>query len=265
MSIYYKERADWLREALDSIMNQTILPSEIVLVKDGPLTSELDNVIDEFVIKYPNLFNIVALEYNHGLGLALNKGILQCKNELIARMDSDDYIVPNRFEKQIEIFKKNPDYDCIGSYEAEFEDSINNVVAIHRVPEQDYEIRKFMRRRCGLLHPTVMYKKSAVINAGNYRDVLLYEDYDLFMRMVLDKKAKCYNIPENLYFIRINSNFFKRRGGLKYMKTVVSFKNKQRKKGYISTKDFIISAGGQAIVCMMPNNIRRWFYLKYLR
>lgn len=265
MSIYYKEKPEWLYSALDSVMNQTVLPTEIVLVKDGALTNELDNVINDFKKKYPEIFNIIVLEKNIGLGLALKQGIIHCNNELIARMDSDDYIVPNRFEKQLNIFKNYSDYDCVGSYEAEFEEDISNIVSIHKVPENNSEIYNFMKRRCALLHPTVMYKKSSVIKAGNYRDVLLYEDYDLFMRMVLEQNAKCYNIPESLYFIRINDNFYKRRGGFKYMKTAVAFKNKQRKMGYISLRDFIISAGGQAFVCMMPNNFRRWFYLKFLR
>ena len=197
--------------------------------------------------------------------MALQEGIKHCKNEYVARMDSDDYSVRERCEKLLKIFIKNDEYDCVGSFEAEFEDNISNVIAIHKVPETSTEIEKFMRRRCALLHPTVMFKKSAVIKSGNYQNVLLYEDYDLFMRMVCENHCKCYNIQETLYFIRINSDFFKRRGGIKYMKTVIKFKNMQRKKGYMSFKDFIISAGGQAIVCLMPNKVRKWFYLKFLR
>lgn len=265
MSIYYREKPKWLNIALQSILNQTVEASEIVLVKDGPLTAELNLVIENFVKQYPDKFIIVSLEKNVGLGLALREGILHCKYDLVARMDSDDYVVPERCARQLEIFEKDPEYDCVGSYEAEFENTMENVVAIHKVPETCEEIARFMKRRCALLHPTVMFRKSAVIDAGNYRSVILYEDYDLFMRMVLEHNAKCYNIPEALYYIRVNSDFYKRRGGFKYLCTVLEFKNLQRKKGYMSTMDFIISAGGQAVVCLLPNNLRRWFYLKYLR
>ncbi len=265
MSVYYKENPEWLDLSIESMMNQTVKCDEFVLIEDGKLTDELYKVIDKYVKKYPKLFNIIKNETNKGLGLALRDGILHCNNELIARMDSDDFSVPDRCEKLLNIFKEDYSYDCVGSFEVEFENDLDDVVAIHKVPETSDEIDKFMRRRCALLHPTVMYKKSAVLAAGNYRNVLLYEDYDLFMRMVCENHCKCYNIQENLYFIRINANFFKRRGGFKYMKTAIKFKNMQRKKGYMSFKDFIISAGGQAFVCLMPNKMRRWFYLKFLR
>lgn len=265
MSVYYKENASWFDQALESIINQTIFPDEIVLVEDGKLTKELYNVVDKYVRKYPLLFNIIEIKKNVGLGLALKQGILCCKNELVVRMDSDDYSVNDRCEKLLEVFKKDYSYDVVGSFEAEFENDIKNVVAMHKVPETSSEISNFMRRRCALLHPTVMYKKSAVIKAGNYQNVILYEDYDLFMRMVCEYDAKCFNIQDSLYYIRITPDFFKRRGGIKYMITVLKFKNMQRKKGYMSIKDFIISAGGQAFVCLMPNEFRRLFYMKFLR
>ncbi len=265
MSVYIKENPEWFKISLESILNQTASPSEIIIVKDGPLTEELDLVIHYFVNKYVGLFKIVELSENQGLGLALARGIKEAKYELIARMDSDDYSMPNRCEKLLKIFFEDETYDCVGSYEAEFEGSINEVIAIHKVPETSDQIKTFMRRRCAILHPTVMYRKSAVIKAGNYRSVILYEDYDLFMRMVEANSAKCYNIQETLYYIRINSDFFRRRGGVKYMCTVLKFKNEQRIKGYMTKRDFIISAGGQAIVCLMPNQMRKWFYLKFLR
>ena len=122
-----------------------------------------------------------------------------------------------------------------------------------------------MRRRCSILHPTVMYKKSSVIACGNYHSVMLYEDYDLFARMVLEYDVKSYNIQESLYYIRTSEDFFKRRGGIKYAKTVLKFKWGQFKKGYMSIMDFCISGIGQAFVCILPNSLRKWFYLKFLR
>ena len=265
MSVYYKEKPEYLSLSIKSMLNQTVKPDEFIIVKDGPLTTELDEVINNFVTAYPKMFNIIVNETNLGLGPALAKGIENSKNELIARMDSDDYVVSTRCEKQLEKFREDPQLGMVGSYEAEFTDDIDNVISIHRVPSENDEIERFMHRRCSVLHPTVMYKKSAVLKCGNYQSVLLYEDYDLFARMVLEYHIKSYNIPEPLYYIRTSEDFFKRRGGIKYAKTVLKFKWGQYRKGYMSSMDFCISGLGQAFVCVLPNSLRKSFYMKFLR
>ena len=265
MSVYYKEKPEYLSLSIESMLNQTVKPDEFIIVKDGPLTTELDEVINNFVTAYPKTFNIIVNETNLGLGPALAKGIENSKNELIARMDSDDYVVSTRCERQLEKFREDPKLGMVGSYEAEFVDDIDNVISIHRVPSENDEIARFMHRRCSVLHPTVMYKKSAVLKSGNYQSVLLYEDYDLFARMVLEYHIKSYNIPEPLYYIRTSEDFFKRRGGIKYAKTVLKFKWGQYRKGYMSLMDFCISGLGQAFVCVLPNSLRKIFYMKFLR
>lgn len=265
MSVYIKEKKEYLEESIKSMLNQTIAPSEFIIVKDGPLTKELDSVIEKFCKEYPGLFNIITNENNMGLGPALAKGIIASKNELIARMDSDDISVNNRCEKQLKIFKNDPSVEMVGTFEAEFIGDKSNVVSIHRVPETHNDIAKFMRRRCAVLHPTVMYKKSAVIRSGNYRSVPLYEDYDLFARMVLEHNVQSYNIQENLYYIRTSEDFFKRRGGMKYARTVLKFKWGQYKKGYMTLIDFCLSGLGQAFVCILPNYLRKVTYLRFLR
>lgn len=265
MSVYYKEKPEYLSLSIESMLNQTVKPDEFIIVKDGPLTTELDEVINNFVTAYPKMFNIIVNETNLGLGPALAKGIENSKNELIARMDSDDYVVSTRCEKQLEKFREDPKLGMVGSYEAEFVDTVDNVISIHRVPSENDEIERFMHRRCSVLHPTVMYKKSAVLKSGNYQSVLLYEDYDLFARMVLEYHIKSYNIPEPLYYIRTSEDFFKRRGGIKYAKTVLKFKWGQYRKGYMSLMDFCISGLGQAFVCVLPNSLRKSFYMKFLR
>lgn len=265
MSVYYKEKPEYLSLSIESMLNQTVKPDEFIIVKDGPLTAELDGVINNFVTAYPEMFNIIVNETNLGLGPALAKGIENSKNELIARMDSDDYAVSTRCERQLDKFREDPKLGMVGSYEAEFVDTVDNVISIHRVPSENDEIERFMHRRCSVLHPTVMYKKSAVLKSGNYQSVLLYEDYDLFARMVLEYHIKSYNIPEPLYYIRTSEDFFKRRGGIKYAKTVLKFKWGQYRKGYMSSMDFCISGLGQAFVCVLPNSLRKSFYMKFLR
>lgn len=265
MSVYIKEKAEYLKLSIQSMLDQTIPPDEFILVKDGPLTTELEAVVEYYERKCPGLFTIISNETNLGLGPALAKGIVVSRNELIARMDSDDVSEKTRCEKQLAAFEKDSKLEMVGSFEAEFIGEKDNIVSVHRVPETHDEITKFMRRRCAILHPTVMYKKSAVIRSGNYHSVPLYEDYDLFARMVLEYNVRSYNIQENLYYIRTSEDFFKRRGGLKYARTVLNFKWNQHKKGYMSLTDFCISGLGQAFVCVLPNTLRKAVYLKLLR
>lgn len=264
MSVYYKEKPEWLEASINSMLEQTVRTNNFVIVKDGILGDDLERVLSNFDKKYPNLFTFVSLKENKGLGLALAEGIKYCNNELIARMDSDDISKKDRCERQLKCFEKDDKLQIVGCYEAEFIDSIENIKAIHKVPEKNEEIIKFMRRRCALLHPTVIFKKSAVLKYGNYQHVKQYEDYDLFARMVFGG-CKSYNLQETLYYIRINPEFYKRRGGIEYLITAVKFKNKLRKNKNISNLDFIISAGGQSIVCLLPNKLRELIYMTFLR
>ena len=268
MSIYHKEHPQYLKVAIQSMIDQTVKPDEFIIVKDGPLPYELDGVIDDFAKKYPKLFTIIRNDINLGLGPALRKGVEASRNELIARMDSDDYVVPNRCEKQLKLFDMDNSLGMVGTYEAEFIDNIENVVSVHKVPENHEDIKKFMRRRCAVLHPTVIYKKSEVIRAGNYQDKSkfpVYEDYDLFARMIFDANVRCYNVQESLYYIRTSEDFFERRGGKAYAKTVLRFKWHLFKKENMSFWDFIVSGLGQAFVCILPNKLRKKFYMKFLR
>ena len=143
MSVYFKEKPEWLDNSIKSMLEQTIIPNEFVIVEDGKLTNELYSVLDKYIKKYPNIFKIVKIEKNGGLGPALKRGIEECKNEYIARMDSDDYCLPNRIEKEFEIFEKYPELGMVGTNVAEFTNSINNIVSIVILPETNEEIIHF--------------------------------------------------------------------------------------------------------------------------
>ena len=264
MSVYYKENPEWLKYSIESMLNQTIFPDEFVLVEDGPLTEELDSIIEKFVSEYPKLFKIVKIEKNVGLGPALELGVAKCSNEFIARMDSDDYSKYNRIEKQFEVYEKYPELGMVGTNVDEFEDNIDNVNCKVILPETHEEIYKFSKKRCPFRHPTLLYKKSAVLKAGNYRKFYLCEDYDLYVRM-LSTGCKCYNIQEPLVCMRIGSDFYKRRGGWKYMKTILKFKNQQLKNGYFTFGDYLKSTIPHIIVCLLPNKMRDCIYRNLLR
>lgn len=264
MSVYYKEKPEWLEYSIKSMLNQTIFPTEFVLVKDGPLTSELEDIINKFKKEYPKLFNILQLEKNQGLGPALRIGVENCKCDYIARMDSDDYSCPDRIEKQYQIIKNNPDIGIIGTNVDEFEGNINNVNCHVILPKKHIDIVKFSKRRCPFRHPSIILKKDEVLKAGNYRKFYLCEDYDLYVRMIREG-CICYNVQESLVFMRIGKDFYKRRGGWKYMKTILKFKNEQFKIGYFSLKDYLASTIPHIIVCLMPNFLRDYVYRNFLR
>ena len=163
MSLYFKEKPEYARACFESLLAQTVKASEWVIVEDGPLTDELYALLDEYEAKCPGLIHRVPLKENVGLGKALREGILHCQNELIARMDTDDIAVSDRFEKQLALFEKNPDLDICGSHIKEFIDSTDNVVSERKVPTTHEEIAEYQKRRDSFNHMTVMYKKEAVL------------------------------------------------------------------------------------------------------
>ena len=207
MSLYIKEKPEHFSACIESILSQTVLPDEIVIVLDGPISDELKVVLDSYVEKHPKLFNIIPLQENKGLGLALQEGMLHCKNELIARMDTDDICRKDRFELQLKEFENDLNLDVCGSHILEFEGSIDNVVAKRIVPLNDKDIKKYQRRRDAFNHMSVMFKKSSVLNAGNYQSCLLMEDTYLWVRMFLSG-CTAKNIDDYLVYVRIGKDMF---------------------------------------------------------
>lgn len=230
-----------LDKALESITDiQTLKPNEIVLVKDGPLTKELENTIDKYIKKYPNLFKIIALEKNYGLGKALNIGLENCTFELVARMDGDDISKPDRFEKQIEFMKKNPQVDILGSWIDEFIEKDNNIKirSIRKVPEKNNEICLKLKSICAFNHPTVMYKKSKVIEVGSYLQDFVLEDYYLWIRLA-QKNAVMYNLQESLLNFRITEGTSKRRGGIKLLKSDLKFQRYLLESHFLTKSEYL--------------------------
>ena len=263
MSLYIKEQPEYLRQCMDSILRQTTLPDQIVIVKDGPLTPELEAVLAEYADRDPELYTFVPLETNRGLGLALAEGMHHCNFELVARMDTDDICREDRFEKQLAEFAKDPELDICGSHIVEFEDSVENIVARRTVPLTDADIKKYQRRRDGLNHVTVMFKKSAVLKAGNYQSCLLMEDTFLWANM-FNSGAKAANIDEDLVCVRIGQDMFERRGGWAYFKKYKTGRKQVYETGFISRWDYVYTLVIQFVVAIMPNKLRGWVFKNLL-
>lgn len=263
MSIYKQENPAYLIQALDSILNQTVFPSEIVMVKDGPLTRDLENVLNRYDAKYPGLFNFVSYDVNHGLGYALRQGMLACSNEIVARMDTDDIARPDRMEKQLAAIDGG--LDMVGSDVIEFVTSPNDPVAVTDLPKGIDAIRSYSKRRNPFRHPPMTFKKSKVIEAGNYSSEFLYfEDWDLFNRM-LACGCQADNLSEPLVAMRVSEDFYARRGGLQYLKYAKLFKKAQVMRGYFSNLDYLCSYLPHVVLCLMPNFLRAYLYRVLLR
>lgn len=265
ISLYAKESPEYLKEALDSMLAQTVEPAQIVIVKDGELTPDLDAVCETYASMYPGLFDFIEYPENKGLGYALSKGIPACKHELIARMDSDDWANPKRIEIQLEAFEQDPDLDMLGTQVYEFVATPDEPITLSHLPLELDDIIKYSKRRNPFRHTPMMYKKSKVLEAGNYSsDYLYFEDWDLFNRM-LSRGCKGQNIDLPLLHIRVSSDFFSRRGGPAYLGYVWRFKTSQVKRGYFSLWDFACSFFPHMVVCLMPNKLRSLVYEKTLR
>lgn len=264
MSLYVKEKPEYLKQSIESMLNQTILPDEIVIVKDGPLTNELDKVLIEYKTKHHKLFNIVSSEKNLGLGLALNLGLEHCRNELVARMDTDDISLPDRCEKQLKEFKIDSKLVLVGTMIDEFNDNPKETISSRVVPTMHEDIYEFAKRRSSFNHPTVMYRKSKVIECGGYSNLRRNQDVDLFGRMLFaGHKAK--NINESLLLFRSNSDLFKRRKSWENTKSYIDTIYKLWKMGFSGFKDYLFVLIGQTVMFLSPISIQNWLYKKLLR
>ena len=260
MSLYKKEHSDYLRLALDSMLNQTVKPDEIILVEDGPLTDELYGVVEE----YKQYLKIVVNKTNLGLGLALNEGLKVCNNELIARMDTDDISKPDRCEKQLKRFEDKPELSIVGSHIDEFVGNKENVISQRRVPLTSDAIYAYAKKRSAFNHPAVMYRKSAVLAENGYSDLKRNQDVDLFGRM-LYKGYKAENIDEALLWFRSSDELAARRKSWENTKSYIATIKRFWMMGYSSFSDYAVVALAQTCMFILPAKLQNWVYKKFLR
>lgn len=265
-SIYKNDKPEFVRVSLDSMLiNQTIKPTEIVLVRDGLVPVTLEAVLIEYETRYPDVFNIIRLEQNGGLGNALKLGVETAKYDIVARMDSDDICLPNRFELQLKYMELHPNVDIIGGQMTEFIDTPDNIIGKRIVPCTNDEIYNFMKNRCALNHVTVMFRKEAVLKAGNYQDWFWNEDYYLWVRMMI-AKCKFANVPNVLVNVRSGADQYARRGGRKYYESEKGIKKLQLENKMITKKEYLYFVSQRYILqILMPNWLRGWFFRKLAR
>lgn len=263
MSVYQKEKPVFLDQALMSIEEQTVIPDQIVLVEYGPLTAELDKVIEEHQKRFSNKYELLKLTSNRGLGAALQKGIERCRYEWIARMDTDDIAVKNRFELQLRAIVKEPQLAVIGGQVDEFAGSPEQVVGRRKVPLLNAELRAFIKWRSPFNHPTVMLNKKAVLQVGNYQANGKIEDYFLWSRVML-AGYEVKNLPEILVHMRVDAGIYQRRGDVENLRQIFKLRRMLRQQKFLTVWEELVGDLAMALNLVIPTKLRMVVYKNLL-
>lgn len=261
ISLYHKENPVFLKESLESLKNQTLQASEIIVVFDGKITDDLEEIVEIYKNILP--IKIIKLPKNVGLGKALNEGLKHCSNEWIFRMDTDDICLPHRFEKQVKFIKENPNVVLFSSHIAEFDKDPQQILGHRKVPTVSDAIKKYSLKRSPFNHMTVVFKKSVIEEAGGYRHHLFLEDYNLWLR-VIAKGHQVGNVDEVLLLARAGDGMIKRRRGAEYTKSewkLFKLKYELRLQNYL--KGFYVFLL-RVLPRMLPSFLLKWIY-RFLR
>ncbi|WP_133966035.1 glycosyltransferase [Eubacterium limosum] len=262
MSVYKNDNPNFFKQALDSIISQTVVPSEIILVVDGPIPEEIKKIIS---IYKTSIVTPIFLKENVGLGNALKIGMQHCNYDLIARMDSDDISVHDRFEKQLQAFLNHPKLSIVGGIIDEFENDPDKPICKRVLPTEDIQIKKFMKHRCPFNHQTVMFKKQDVLNAGGYQDWHYSEDYYLWIRMY-ESGCQFKNVDQVLVHMRVGEEMYGRRGGRLYFRSQKKLMKYMKNIGIINKIEYIQNILIRFMTqCLIPSYIRSILYKRLIR
>ena len=262
ISVYAKENPIHFSQCLDSILAQTVLPDELIIVKDGPLSNELENILQN--LHFSNEIIIIPLLESVTQGPARAEGVKVAKNEWVAIMDSDDLCRPDRFEKQLKMIEENPELGLIGGQIAEFAEEPENTTATRIVPVSHTDIIKFAKKRNPFNQMTVMFKRSIALDAGNYRYFPGFEDYDLWMRMI-KCDAICANHPEALVNARVGGGMYGRRRGRKYIRSEWQMQKQLKELSFINNIEFIRNSLMRIPVRLLPESALAVVYNLFAR
>lgn len=263
MCVYGKDDPQWFDRAVASVLDQTAPPDELVLVVDGPVPRELDQIIGKYETLDP--VRVIRLEVNQGHGNARRIGLENCSYELVALMDADDISVPDRFEKQVAVFEADETVAIAGGQIMEFVEDVERPVGFRTVPLADKEIKEYLKKRCPFNQVTVMFRKSEVFRAGGYLDWYCDEDYYLWIRMHL-AGMKFANLPDVLVNVRVGEDMYNRRGGWKYFCSEWKLQNFMLKNKVIGLPIYVMNVAKRLIVqVLLPQRLRGWVFRKFAR
>ncbi len=262
MSTWAGDRPDYLREAFVSTVDeQTRRPTQVVLVQDGPVPDELADEIRHLVETSPVPVRHVEMAENVGLGPALDAGLRASDHEIVARMDADDVSTPDRFEKQLPLIEAGA--DIVGSGLWEFGESPGDTVGRRTPPTDPDEIRRVIRFRDPFNHPTVVYRRTAVLAAGGYSDMALMEDYLLFTRMIASGAVPA-NLAEPLVHYRVGDGAYARRGGMALLRSELALQSRFRRLGLTSRRQYLRNVAVRGGYRLVPEGVRKVAYRRLL-
>lgn len=262
MSVYHGDHASYFSQALQSVLDQTYQAAEIILVRDGQVGADIEDLLRTYE-KHP-LIKVIRLPHNKGLAHALNRAIETARYPWIARMDADDICMPHRFEFQADYISKHPEVDVVGSSILEFEGEEMVVRSERKVPQFDQDIKKRGRLMCPINHPTVMYKKSSFNEIGGYSENVFPEDYYLWLQM-FQQDFKFYNIQEPLVYMRVDQGMINRRSGLGYLKKELKFLKTARRERLLSPGFYMVNVGVRTGFRLLPVRLLERSYVRFFR
>ena len=264
MSVYKNDKpADFL-VAVRSIIHQTVKPSEIIMVIDGPIPYELEEAVSSIEAEYEHM-KLMRFEENRGHAAARQAGVDNAICDLVAVMDSDDIALPDRFEKQLAFLAANEDVDIVGGQIDEFIGEVDNVVGRREVPCSDEDIKAYLKSRCPMNLMTILARKSSIQRVGGYMDWFCEEDYYLWIRMAL-AGCKFANLPDTLVNVRVGEAMYQRRGGWRYFKSEASLQRYMWKHDVIGLGRYLYNVAIRfAVQVAMPNSLRGWVFRTFAR
>jgi glycosyltransferase involved in cell wall biosynthesis len=262
LPVYRADNPGYLGRAFrSSVHEQTLSPSEVIVVRDGPVPQELSQALAALIADSPVPAYVVELGRNVGLARALEEGLAACSYEVIARMDADDVSLPERFQRQLA--KVDEGFDIVGAGMYEFVDDRDEIVG-QRVPVVGHEaLSRYARFHDPFSHPTVVYRKSAVRRAGGYQEMGLMEDYWLFARMI-QSGARAANLAEPLVMYRVGDGAYRRRGGAAQLKSEIALQRRFLRTGFTSPAQAVRNVAVRGAYRLVPEPVRRSIYRRHV-
>jgi glycosyltransferase involved in cell wall biosynthesis len=257
VSVYDGDRPDHIRRAMRSAVDdQTVRPDQVVIVRDGPVRDELARCLDELRETSPVPVTFVPLRQRGGLGPALDRGLAASWFDVVARMDADDVAMPHRFEVELPLIS---DADIVGAGLLEFTGDTDEIVGQRVPPTDPARIQRYARMHDPFNHPTVVYRRAAVLAAGGYGDLPLMEDYALFARM-LQGGARAVNVAEPLVYYRVGAEAFKRRGGTGLLRSELRLQREFLRRGFTTPAEYLRNVAVRGGYRLVPWWLRRAVY-----
>ena len=261
MSLYKGDLFPYAKAAIDSIFAQTFANFDLYICIDGNIAEDIDTYIKS--LPSDNLF-IYKNETNLGLAKSMNRLLAEILPNpqylYIARMDADDINAPERFEKQVSFLKTNKEIDCVGTWAIEI-DANGNEYFKKQMPVSHAECFDFFSKRDCMIHPTVMFRKSYFEKAGLYPEDTYFGEDTMMWAQGFAARCQFSNLPEYLYYFRLNEQFFERRRGIKHAKSIWNLRCKVNKMLHYGLKAYLY-AMAYATAKLMPTKVLDMIYKK---